>query len=593
MLIGSYRNGWQSLQGMAATAAKRRYVLQVIELVPSFKMPTEAHESQPPLQEQEVGTASAASATSAKPVAPAQPVAQAQAPPSPQQQQQPAAAAGVTSQQRPPQVSTRPRQQQQLRQRLKQPVEASSYGAIFLQVLLFAALVGGFLFVSTRVALPLCLDLIVQHLGDESSRALVKSLTPVFWFALGYLFVAVIRSRVRLLSSNDYSLSNAELVTIDFLSLTVCIGQIFSWRLLSGEFVWLNLASPRARLRSGAASRQQQRRRRRRAGLRESEPPKSPTALLLEKFGIQLVEETSSDSSSLIVPRLELALAENPDAVRFGDSLTVFPFPLEQVRLHQCQLCSVAKYDTAYSLTDLTCVLVQCNRRRTCTTASSRSRSRTPRVRSYWRSPCWRSTSSRSSAQSFGVERFNSGEDFVRMRPSPFCLCGWTTDGLTGLCCVACLQEQRAVPDQAPVRVGRLCRIRRGLAHGHAQPRRFCMSSLTLRANGWLHGTHWDDYYCRSSTSTPRTRVSSRLAQSRTTPCIACRKTTRSGKLHYNRGLHCVDLVEREADCVAVCHFSGRSSRKARAFTSRTHRSASCAPRYELKRIEESERRPF
>lgn len=22
------------------------------------------------------------------------------------------------------------------------------------------------------------------------------------------------------------------------------------------------------------------------------------------------------------------------------------------------------------------------------------------------------------------------------MRPSPFCLCGWTTDGLTELCCV-------------------------------------------------------------------------------------------------------------------------------------------------------------
>ncbi|GAB9466989.1 hypothetical protein Gpo141_00004349 [Globisporangium polare] len=298
-------NGWQSLQGMAVTVAKRRYVLQVIELVPSFKMPTEAQ--QQPQQIEEVNAAtSASSASDAEPVAPVQSAAQGPIPPSPPLQQ-PAVSAPSTQQRR-PRPSTRPRQLQQQslrlppRQRLKQPVAASSYGAIVLQVLLFAALIGGFLFVSTRVALPLSLDLIAQHFGDESSRALVKSLTPMFWFALGYLFVAAIRSR------------------------------IFSWRLLSGEFVWLNLASPRAHFRPRVASRQQQRRRRRQAGSRESEPPKSPTTLLLKKLDIQLVEEASENdsNSNLIVPRLELALAENPDAMRFGDSLTVFPFRLEQ-----------------------------------------------------------------------------------------------------------------------------------------------------------------------------------------------------------------------------------------------------------------------
>lgn len=188
-IICSYRNGWQGLQGMDATVAKRRYVLQVIELVPSFKMPTEEQQSP---HDEEVHVATVAGG--AEPIAPAQPVAQAQAP-SPQQR----AAASVPI---PPQPSTRPLQQLRLqppRQRLKQPVATSSYGAIFLQVVLFAALIGGFLFISTRVALPLCLDLIAQHFGDESSRVIIKSLTPVFWFALGYLFVAAIRSRVRTL----------------------------------------------------------------------------------------------------------------------------------------------------------------------------------------------------------------------------------------------------------------------------------------------------------------------------------------------------------------------------------------------------------
>lgn len=193
---------------MAVTVAKRRYVLQVIELVPSFKMPTEAQ--QQPQQIEEVNAAtSASSASDAEPVAPVQSAAQGPIPPSPPLQQ-PAVSAPSTQQRR-PRPSTRPRQLQQQslrlppRQRLKQPVAASSYGAIVLQVLLFTALIGGFLFVSTRVALPLSLDLIAQHFGDESSRALVKSLTPMFWFALGYLFVAAIRSRVRpLFGHNPY-----------------------------------------------------------------------------------------------------------------------------------------------------------------------------------------------------------------------------------------------------------------------------------------------------------------------------------------------------------------------------------------------------
>lgn len=116
----------------------------------------------------------------------------------------------------------------------------------------------------------------------------------------------------------------------DLLYLLCCRTQIFSWRLLTGEFVWLDIVSPRAR---AARSRRAQRRQPRRAEREPPEPPKSPTALLLEKFGIHLVEDASSgvEDCSTSTPHLKLVLAENPDAVRFGDSTTVFPFTLEQV----------------------------------------------------------------------------------------------------------------------------------------------------------------------------------------------------------------------------------------------------------------------
>lgn len=95
--------------------------------------------------------------------------------------------------------------------------------------------------------------------------------------------------------------------------------QIFSWRLLSGEFVWLDIVSPRARV---TRARHRLLRRVSRA------PPKSPTTLLLEKFGVHVVD----DDAGRAPPHLELVLPENPDAVRFGDAVTVFPFTLEQVR---------------------------------------------------------------------------------------------------------------------------------------------------------------------------------------------------------------------------------------------------------------------
>lgn len=81
--------------------------------------------------------------------------------------------------------------------RPKQPVDALSYAAIVVQLVGLVAFAGALLFTATRVILPFGLEQLTLQLGDESARALLKSLTPVFWFALGYLFVAALRSRVR------------------------------------------------------------------------------------------------------------------------------------------------------------------------------------------------------------------------------------------------------------------------------------------------------------------------------------------------------------------------------------------------------------
>lgn len=174
---------------MDPTVAKRRYVLQVIELLPSFQMPTDDAAAQAGGVVAGVGDAALESPSPASAAVP---------PPELPRQQPPAVQQAARRLPRETRAAAAPpRLVAASRARSKQPVDALSYGVTVLQIVGFVALVGAFIFVATRVALPFCHAQIARHLGAESARALVKSLTPVFWFALGYLFVAAIRSRVR------------------------------------------------------------------------------------------------------------------------------------------------------------------------------------------------------------------------------------------------------------------------------------------------------------------------------------------------------------------------------------------------------------
>ncbi|KAF1331273.1 Vacuolar protein, partial [Globisporangium splendens] len=268
----------------------------MMELVPSFKMPVEEEEQQQPIEEVDEEEEQPAKAVEtdedadvvpvgAPVVAEQQPRAQVVRAPLVRQPSQPQPQPWPMHRRVPPLV---PRER-------KQPVAASSYAAICAQLVLFIALGVGFLCVATRIVLPFCHEQIAQQFGANTSKAIIKSMAPVLWFALGYLLVASLRSKT------------------------------FSWRLLSGEFVWLRLASPR---RAARPARLQQRVRRVRHW--QAEPQLSPTEKLLEAFGIQVVDEPTSNDDSLVTPRLELVLPENPDAMGFGDSVTEFRFPLEQ-----------------------------------------------------------------------------------------------------------------------------------------------------------------------------------------------------------------------------------------------------------------------
>lgn len=176
---------------MDPIVAKRRYVLQVIELVPSFKMPVEEHQpteanSAPADTGEDTALADVAAEARAIPAS-APPQRVPNAPPSRASSDQ-----QVASQARP----LAPRRRVAPPRDLKQPVDALSYAAISAQVVLFVVLVVGFLFAFTRVALPYCREVIAQQFGAKSSKAIIKSLTPVFWFMLGYMFVAALRSKV-------------------------------------------------------------------------------------------------------------------------------------------------------------------------------------------------------------------------------------------------------------------------------------------------------------------------------------------------------------------------------------------------------------
>lgn len=181
---------------MDATVAKRRYVLLVIELVPSFKMPTDeprtdapASDAAPQVSE---SVASVERSSDATPVqSPQQPL---------QQQVQRRAAPAPRLVSRAQQTSAPPLSAtaRAAIARRKQPVPALSYAMIALQIIALVALAAALLFASMRYALPLARDVMAQHEDAlASSRAVAKSLTPLFWFALGYVFVAAIRSRVR------------------------------------------------------------------------------------------------------------------------------------------------------------------------------------------------------------------------------------------------------------------------------------------------------------------------------------------------------------------------------------------------------------
>ncbi|RLN95043.1 hypothetical protein BBJ28_00023787 [Nothophytophthora sp. Chile5] len=277
---------WQGVQGMEATTAKRRYVLQVLELLPSFRMPTEVHllpagETNPSsrtklMQPVEVSTIRATD----------------------------------------PERAVRARRARQ--------VTRLSFVQILAQVVACVVAAGAVLFVVMKVALPWMRQFAAERFSSEIARwdELAPSLTPLFWFALGYSLVVLLRSR------------------------------IFTWRVLSGDFVWLSAMAPLARGRGG-------RRRHRR-----QPPAESEAEVFLRKNNIQVVRQPETRGDVVLsTPRVALVLPSDPDAVEFGDCNPTIPFTLEQASaayLHAVGFIVVyAKLGGVCSITDSGCLLSQ------------------------------------------------------------------------------------------------------------------------------------------------------------------------------------------------------------------------------------------
>ncbi|TMW62660.1 hypothetical protein Poli38472_005278 [Pythium oligandrum] len=251
-------NGWQALQGMDMIVAKRRYVLQVIELMPSFKMPTEPVATEPSVDQPQ----RTAPGGSSRPQ------------PAPRRRREP----------RGPRVAPVPATQQR-----KIQAPTASYAWIVGQLGLLTLCAGVLAVAIGHGALPLCDRVAVEYFDMENCQPL-KAFAPLMWFSGGYLLVFALRSKM------------------------------FSWRLLSGEFIWLSVSAPVRRLR---------RLRRRRAAPRE-DSERIRTKKMLQELGIHLVTEPEGNQDRWATPRVELTLPSDPDGLSFGHATLELPFTLEQ-----------------------------------------------------------------------------------------------------------------------------------------------------------------------------------------------------------------------------------------------------------------------
>ncbi|GLE00434.1 hypothetical protein PINS_up009191 [Pythium insidiosum] len=261
-------NGWKALEGMDPVVAQRRYVLTVMELVPSFKMPTlpaEAATAEP--QEPQEMTTPPAETTQVHRRRPRTPAST------------PATTATSRAVEPAPAV---------LRQ---ETVPSFSMTMIVLELVALALGVALVVVGSTKVVWPTCHRLAARHLGIESCDGL-KAFAPALWFVVGMSIVTLLRSKM------------------------------FAWRLLSGQFVWLSAASPLRRVR---------RVRRRRRVARDT-PPAPPRAVaeMLKERGIHLVREPEGQHDRWATPRVELVLPRDPEALSFGHATLELPFSLEQ-----------------------------------------------------------------------------------------------------------------------------------------------------------------------------------------------------------------------------------------------------------------------
>ncbi|KAG7395894.1 hypothetical protein PHYBOEH_003058 [Phytophthora boehmeriae] len=164
-----------------------------------------------------------------------------------------------------------------------------SYGRVAMQFLAWLAAAAVFLGAVVKVLLPYGRRFVLVELRGDAERLdeLTQTFAPLLWFALGYLFVVMLRS------------------------------QTFPWRLLSGDYVWHSAVASFARSSAGRTHR----RRRRRT------PVESEMDAFFRKHNIQVVQQSVDGK---ITPRLMIKLPDDSDAFQFGECNPTIPYTLEQ-----------------------------------------------------------------------------------------------------------------------------------------------------------------------------------------------------------------------------------------------------------------------
>lgn len=168
-----------------------------------------------------------------------------------------------------------------------------------------------------KIFLPLCNVVAPTYFGIESCRP-VKSLSPLIWFGMGYLFVGSVRSKM------------------------------FAWRVLRGEFVWLSATAPVRRLRQNH-----------RSHLNDGQiiTEQDSTMRLLNELGIHLVSTPKNEQDQWMTPRVELVLPNDPESLSVCHTTVEIPFSLEQVDTQQ--YVTEFNLTDSMSITDSSCILSQ------------------------------------------------------------------------------------------------------------------------------------------------------------------------------------------------------------------------------------------